>query len=146
MQGKIFTIFLAIALISVAVFGFLGMGVIGGEMAHTCPFSALLSSDCSLLETTASLAAHHFTALQNLSWELASFDILSLVFSSLLFLLAFALFSARFIFNSVVLPAAIPVFVKKPRASARQARVLRWLARHNKCDFLAPVRVCAFAL
>lgn len=142
MQVKILTVFLTIALISVAVFGFLGMGVMGDTLAHTCPFSSLVSGDCALLESVASLAAHHFAALQTLAQTMASFDILFLVFL-LLFLCALFPLRAFFLKNlsavrSVVRQREEPAFIQK-------LRLLRWLAYHNKRDYLVPLGVRVLA-
>lgn len=142
MQVKTLTVFLVIALISVAVFGFLGMGVVGDVMTHTCPFSALVSGNCAILESVASLAAHHFAALQNLSGEMASFDILALVFS-LLFL--FALFYIHPLLSRIFSTDDYPVFRYEELTFIQKLRLLRWLAYHNKRDYLAPALVRVFA-
>lgn len=138
MQGKILTIFLAVALISVAIFGFLGMGIMGDTLAHTCPFSSFVSGDCALLESAASLAAHHFAVLQKLAQTMASFDILVLVFS-LLFLLA--LFPVCSFLLKIASAAASIVYVSEESAFSQKIQLLRWLAYHNKRDYLAPIRV-----
>lgn len=138
MQRKALTIFLAISIISVAIFGFLGMGVVDGGMAHTCPFSSLVSGDCAVLESVASLAAHHFTALKGLAWTMASLDILFLVFS-LLFL--FALFPIRAHFLKLFSSDIRPASRKEEPSLIQKLRLLCWLAYHNKRDYLVPVRV-----
>ncbi len=139
MQRKVFTILLATALVSVAVFGFLGMGVLGDSMAHTCPFSSLISGNCAILESVASLAAHHFAALQNLAGEMASFDVLALVFS-LLFL--FALFPLRaHLLKLSSSNARSPSRKEEEPSLVQKLRLLCWLAYHNKRDYLVPVRV-----
>src|SRR3989344_8387499 len=128
MHRKILTILLATALISIAVFGFLGMGVFGHEMSHTCPFSSLVSGDCAILESVASLAAHHFAALQNLAGEIASFDILFLVFS-LIFL--FALFPIRAYLLKLSFSDVRSVSRNEEPSLIQKLRLLRWLAYHN---------------
>ena len=144
MQGKILTILLMTALVSIAVFGFLGMGVFGHELAHTCPFSSLVSGDCAILDSVASLAAHHFAALQNLAQTMASFDILFLVFS-LLFLLA--LFPLRAYLLELSFSDACRISRNEEYPPlVQKLRLLRWLAYHNTRDYLAPVRVRILAL
>ena len=143
MHRKILTILLATALISIAVFGFLGMGVFGHELAHTCPFSSLVSGDCAILDSVASLAAHHFAALQNLAGEIASFDILFLVFS-LIFL--FALFPIRAYLLKLSFSDVRSVSRNEEPSLIQKLRLLRWLAYHNTSDYLAPARVRVLAL
>lgn len=139
MQRKILTILLATALVSVAVFGFLGMGVMDGGMAHTCPFSSLVLGNCAILNSVASLAAHHFTMLQNLAGELASFDIFFLVFS-LLFLCA--LFpTSEYPLKTLTSDARAVPRSREALPSIQKLRLLRWLAYHNKRDYLVPIRV-----
>ena len=125
-QSKILSALLLLSILSVAIFGFLGMGVFGHELAHTCPFSSLVSGDCAILDSVASLAAHHFAALQNLAQTMASFDILFLVFS-LLFL--FALFSLRPRLLKLLISDACRISRNEEDLSlVQKLRLLRWLA------------------
>lgn len=142
MRSKLVPTLLAISLVSVAVFGFLGMGIMDDAMAHTCPFSSLVSGDCALLESIASLAAHHFAALQNLAQTMASFDIFVLVFL-LLFLLA--LFPVCLFLSKIASVAASVVRAREELVSLQKIQLLCWLAYHNKRDYLAPVRVRVLA-
>ena len=140
MTYKTAPIVLIIALLSVSVFGFLGMAMVGHEGSPSCLFATMGGELCAPILSPAAVAGHHLDMLRWLSGALASFDIIALIF----------LFSLPFLFAVFVVPFSFPttfstvqrLFVSTNELFVREAQaLLEWLIYHSKRDQYALARV-----
>lgn len=89
MRSRIFPLFIIGSLLTIGLFGVLGINMTDDDNGqHSCPVSVLSSGDCSSSYSPLSEAFHHISALQNFAEGVVSTNTPSLI---LLVLLVFAL-------------------------------------------------------
>lgn len=140
MQSKLLPILLLVALVSIAIFGFLSIGTMEYGDSHKCLFAAFAGSEfCAPLQSVAAISTHYLDMIGWLFGSLASFDILVLVFSLIVFLAL--LLIQNLLYSRIEVPQRFILnFLPETDAFGKDT-LLRWLAFHNKRDPHALARV-----
>lgn len=134
MWRRILPILIISSLLTIGVFGFLGLSSVDHGTQHTCPISLISDGDCSSIKGSLALAFHHISGIQNFTQSVISFDASVLILAFLLILASFVVSklpqetrAPRILFRQISRGTAESTFIP-------ERRFLRWLALHHKRD------------
>ncbi len=133
MRSRIFSTLIISSLLTVGVFGFLGLGFVDHGGQHTCPISLISGGDCSSIGGVA-LAFHHVSGIQNLTQSMIGFSASSLVLS-IFFVFALLVVSKLLQRSPVLQLSSHKVYYRTAGSNfIPKKQFLRWLAIHHKRD------------